>query len=115
MAATDFEQTIAGLQNALHVRHIAAHPLHMAYPSDKVGAVRVWARDATLNNVPVTREGHVIGVLENISGELLDEPSPDDDDARAVHSMRPLAGDMLVEGRRPLDGFVRELLERPYY
>ena len=48
------------------------------------------------------------------AGAFPEEPSPKDD-AAALHAMRPLAGDMLVEGRRPLDGFVRDLLERPYY
>lgn len=79
---------------------IASAPLHACYADELVSAVRAWAEPATINNVPVQQEGGLIGVLENINGDITGAPVPAADQ-RVRNVMRPLAQDMLVEGRQP--------------
>ena len=66
------------------------------------------------NNVPVKRQGHVVGVLENLLHEVEGWPQPLAHQS-SNEAMRRLAGDMLIEGRAPLAGLIDELRRPPHY
>ena len=75
---------------------------------------RAWAEAGTINNVPVTRNGRIVGMLENVNGEIDGAPTPAADE-KVGSAMRPLSDDMLIEGGRTLEDFLPELLRAPYY
>jgi hypothetical protein len=108
------------LESSLHVAHVATSPLRVAYPAQTIAAVRAWASLDAINNVPVSRDGAIIGVVENINGDLPAAPrgvppeAPRDED-RVSAVARLLSGDMLIEGRQPLNELIDELLKRPHY
>lgn len=112
--ATPFERTIASLQTAMTVAHIAESPLIAADSHETVASVRSWASLNTLNNIPVIRNGSIVGVLENINGDVVGVATPADH-LQAGQANRSLTGDMLVEGECPLDGFIASLLGPPHY
>jgi hypothetical protein len=107
---SQFDETIEGLQAALHVGHVAASPLLWTPAQEPVRVVRSWAKQAGINNVPVEAEGVIVGVLENVSGDLEDAPQPADDQ-RAGQAMRRLA---LLESTARLDRVFEVLLKPPY-
>jgi hypothetical protein len=119
MAGADgFERTIAGLEESLRVSHVATSPLRASFPGQTALSVRAWAREDAINNVPVRFDGEVIGVVENILGDLSPETGatpPPDDGTRIEQAMRRLAGDMLIEGAQPLAVLIDELLRPPHY
>ena len=110
----DFERTIEDLQGALRVAHIAESPIKVADVGESVSTVRSWSGPGTINNVPVTRSGVIVGVLENINGDV-DGYATLPDNGKAGQALRNLSADMLVEGALPLDGFLQELLVPPHY
>jgi len=109
-----FEETIARLQAALHVAHVTTSPLLNAQAQERVHVVRSWAEPAAINNVPVVERGVVIGVLENVAGDIAEAPRPSDDQ-HAGQAMRRLAADMLLESTTRLDRVLEVLLEPPFY
>ncbi len=62
---------------------------------------------------PVTERGIVVGVLENIAGDV--EPARRNQDLTAGQAMRRLAADMLLESSARLDRVLHVLLQPPYY
>jgi hypothetical protein len=114
MSAHDFASVMADVGKALLAVHVATSPLHCAQFGDDVEAVIGWARPAGINNVPVRRDGRVVGVLENINGDYDDRPALEVA-GRAAHAMRPLEADILLEARTPLDEMVGVLLSAPHY
>ncbi len=115
-----FQRTMGDLEASLRVAHVATAPLRVAYPSQTVVEIRAWASLDAINNVPLCREGAVIGVVENLNGDL--RPSPrgippeaPHDDQRVDAVARRLSSDMLIEGRQPLAGLIEELLKPPHY
>lgn len=82
--------------------------------SAHVEDVASWAEPGSFNNVPVMRDGVVIGVVENLLGEYPEMPTP----ARAGKArdvMRSLAGDMLVDASEPIARLPAMLLDPPHY
>jgi hypothetical protein len=67
------ESVLAGLESGLKVADIASTPLHACYADDLVSSVRPWADAATINNVAVREGSELIGVLENVNGDI---PAP---------------------------------------
>jgi predicted transcriptional regulator len=110
----EFDETIARLRAALHVTHVATSPLLSADAREPVRVVRSWAEAAAISNVPVVERGIVVGVLENVAGDLLDAPRPLDAQ-QSGQAMRRLAADMLIESTARLDRVLEVLLEPPYY
>jgi CBS domain-containing protein len=112
----DYEQTLAELETALHVRHIAHRPLttiDAATPPSEAERIGVGK---TLNNLPVVgSNGEIIGVLENVNGEVRGVNRPRGDVQTVRFSMRPLSDRMLVESNRSLEGLLEDLLHAPYY
>jgi predicted transcriptional regulator len=109
-----FDDAIAGVQGAFHVSHIATSPLRSAATQERVRAVRAWAKAMGVDNVPVVARGAVVGVLENVSGDMPDVPRPADDES-AGQAMTRLSADMLIESTTRLDRVLAVLLETPYY
>ncbi|WCB93801.1 hypothetical protein DSM104299_02517 [Baekduia alba] len=106
------------LGRSLQVSHLSSSPLRTAFLSDKVSTVRAWASAAAINYVPVRRNGRIVGVLENVIGDLLgtDAGPRRASEEDLVHTaMRSLSSDMLIEGGQPLGGLVDELLKAPHY
>lgn len=62
--------TMQGLARVLHVGDVATSPLSVAFPTQSVGEVRRWAGPAGLNNVPVRVGDSIVGVVENLNGDL---------------------------------------------
>jgi predicted transcriptional regulator len=116
VVADDYEQTLAQLETALQVRHIAHRPLiTVRAETDPAQAGRV-AAERTLNNLRVVGPNNeVIGVLENVNGEVPDVERPRRDIRAVRFSMRPLSDRILVEGHRSLEGLLEDLLQAPYY
>lgn len=111
-----YEETVAQLQTALQVRHIAHTPLTTIAADATPAQAEAMASRLTLNNLPVVdRDDGVIGVLENVNGEVDLLPQPRGDVRFVKFAMRPLSDRMLVESGRSLDGFVDKLLAAPYY
>src|SRR4051812_35624409 len=69
-----FQATMEALTRGLTVGHVATSPLSVAYPKQRVAEVRSWAGPAKINNVPVRAGDGIIGVIENLNGDL--EPGP---------------------------------------
>ncbi len=69
-----FQATMEGLTRGLTVGHVATSPLSVAYPDQSVAEVRSWAGPARINNAPVRVGDSIIGVIENLNGDL--EPGP---------------------------------------
>jgi hypothetical protein len=114
------ERTMGDLEASLHVAHIATAPLRVAHPRQTVAAVRAWASPDAINNVPLQRDGAIIGVVENLNGDLPASPTgvppkAPQEDNRMEAVARRLSGDMLIEGREPLAGLIDELLQPPHY
>jgi predicted transcriptional regulator len=112
----DYEQTLAHLEASLQVRHLAHRPLITvrleATPEEAQNVAAAW----TMNNLPVVaKDGAIVGVLENVNGEIETRPLPRDDVRRVEFSMQPLSDRMLVESQRSLEGLLDELLTPPYY
>ena len=115
-----FYATIEGLTRGLTVGHVATAPLSVAYPNQSISEVRSWAGPAKINNVPVRVGESIVGVIENLNGDL--EPGPGGwppvapADGELVASVkRNLATDMLIDASYPLLGLVDELLRAPHY
>ncbi|MCW3101339.1 MAG: hypothetical protein JWL77_6957 [Chthonomonadaceae bacterium] len=113
-----FDRTMQGLERSLTVSHVSTADLSTAFPKQQVRTVRAWASAAAINNVPVRRDTAIVGVVENILGDLSQTrrvPAPPDDDASVADAARPLGSDMLIEGSQPLAEIVDELLKPPHY
>lgn len=111
-----YEETVAQLQTALQVRHIAHTPLTTIAADATPAHAQAMASRLTLNNLPVVdADDGIIGVLENVNGEVAPLPQPRGDVRFVKFAMRPLSDRMVVESGRSLDGFVDELLAAPYY
>ena len=115
-----FEQTIAHLENALQVGHVATTPLEVAHPNQTIGVIRAWAAAAKINNVPVQHDGRIVAVVENVNGDLAPSrdgiPPQAPPEGQLVKSVaRPLSGDMLIEARMPLGELIDELVKPPHY
>lgn len=105
---------MAEVGRALLVSHLAAGPLKAAHYGEQMMSISAWASAAAFNNVPVKRDGEVVGVIENINGDLQDAPIPRRV-GTAGEQMRRLHAGMLIEGATPLQGLVGVLLESPHY
>ncbi len=109
----EFEAALDDIGSALVAAHVATAPLRTAHVAQAVSAVRAWAEPAAINNVPVVRDGRVVGVLENVNGDYPTQSRPAD--GRARDRMRQLEADMLLEGRTPLRDLIEILLRPPHY
>jgi hypothetical protein len=106
-----FQATMEGLTRGLNVGHVATSPLSVAYPNQSVAEVRSWAGLAKINNVPVRLGDSIVGVIENLNGDL--EPGPGGwppaapaDGELVGSAKRDLATDMLIDASYPLLGVV---------
>ena len=111
--AQAFAETMTSLEAGLKVEHVASDVI-AAHVTEPVSSVRAWAAELRFNNVPVQKDGQIVGVLENLFGEITHRPRPPEQGS-SKQLMRPLAGDMLIEGKAPLAGLVDELLRPPHY
>ena len=80
----------------------------------RVHAAIGLAQEKQLNNLPVERNGEIVGVLENLLGEQSESPPPNGA-LTADAAKQALDPRMLVEAREPLASFVPALAVRPYY
>lgn len=104
---------MARLGHSSQARHLAV-PIEPCDRSAEMEVVASWAEPASFNNVPVTQDGVVIGVVENLLGEYSGLPaSPRTGKAR--NAMRALAGDMLVDASEPIARLPAMLLDPPHY
>src|SRR4051812_26485940 len=110
-----FERTMIGLEGSLLVAHVATAPLKEAFLEQTVEQVRTWTQPDSVNNVPVREGTRIVGVVENVNGDLEPETACPAGDSRVGRAMRPLASDMLIEGSQPLVGLIDVLLEPPHY
>ena len=116
MQDDDYEETLAQLESALQVRHIAHKPLitvrHDATPAE---AERL-ADEETLNNLPVVGpDNAIVGVLENVNREIPELAHPSRDVQAVEHSMERLNDRILVESHQSIEGLLEDLLRAPYY
>lgn len=115
-----FEDTIAHLERSLNVAHVATSGLEVAHWNQRISEIRPWASERAFNNVPVRADDRIVGVVENINGDLAASPdgvppeAPADAD-RVSAVARRLSSDMLIEGRLPLGEVLDELLKPPHY
>ena len=99
-----FSNTLSGLAQGLHVRHIATFEVVTCAPGDEVADV--FARYPEFDQIPVKDSGHVIGVLER------DENGQQ---GKASAYLRPLNDGILVAAEQPLDKFLSLMVEHPFY
>jgi CBS domain-containing protein len=112
----DYEATLAQLEASLQVQHVAQRPLLTISARAGIGEARGLAANLTLNNLPVVDDtGSIIGVLENLNGEIPDYARPREDVRVVRHAMRSLTDRMLVESRCSLERLFRDLLSPPFY
>ncbi len=111
-----YAETLAQLEAALQVRHIARRPLiTMSAQATPEEAARLAGQHA-INNLPVVGpDDEVVGVLENLGGEIPGAARPRADVKTVGESMRPLNDSVLVESQRSIEGLLEDLLEAPYY
>lgn len=98
-----FETTMNRLEQALSVGQIATFHFIACDATDD--PQDVLDRYPDFDQIPIQREGKVIGVLEREKGE----------GNTAAEAMRPLDVDMLVAAEEPIARFIPCLLEAPYY
>jgi CBS domain-containing protein len=105
-----YAETLAQLEAALQVRHIARRPLLTVSAEATPEEAARLAGEHSITNLPVVGDdSEVVGVLENAGGEIAA-------DAKTVRdSMRPLDDSVLVESQRSIEGLLEDLLEAPYY
>jgi predicted transcriptional regulator len=108
-----FARTMTSLEDGLRVQHVATD-VTGTHGSESVATVKAWATELSFNNVPVEADGSIVGVIENLLGEIGGWPLPAENGA-CQQAMRRLAGDMLIEGKAPLAELVDELLRPPHY
>lgn len=114
--ADDYEHTLAELEAALQVRHVAHRPLTTVRAAATPAEAERLAAGKTLNNLPVVDpNGEIIGVLENVNGEIPGGERPRRDVRAVRFSMRPLSDRVLVENDRSLERLLEDLLRPPYY
>jgi predicted transcriptional regulator len=114
--ADDYQTTLAQLEASLQVQHVAHRPLTTVSATAAMGQAQAIAASQTLNNLPVVDDSDgIVGVLENLNGEIKDYPRPRVDVRAVRHAMRPLVGRMLVECRCSLEGLLTDLVVPPYY
>ncbi|RIK15275.1 MAG: hypothetical protein DCC51_14900 [Anaerolineae bacterium] len=94
---------MARLEQALSVGQIATFGFTTCDADDDPQEVLKQYLD--FDQIPVQKEGKVIGVLERGRGE----------GATTAEAMRPLGTDMLVAAEEPLLRFIPCLLEEPFY
>jgi CBS domain-containing protein len=111
-----YAETLAQLEAALQVRHIARRPLiTVSAEATPQEATRI-AQEHSLDHLPVVGQGEqVVGVLENVGGEIAAGARPRQDVKTVRDSMRPLDDSVLVESQRSIEGLLEDLLEAPYY
>jgi predicted transcriptional regulator len=96
-AFNTFSDTLIGLAQGLHVRHIATFQLITCTNDDN--AVDVFAHYPEFDQIPVKHDGHIIGVFERDgSGQL-----------------RPLDDGILVAAEQPLENFLPLMAKPPFY
>lgn len=98
----ELEATLTGLERGLTVAAIAASPLRCCSPEDVVAQVRSNPDFADFDNVPVRREGRIVGLLQ---------PGKQDPVKRAVDAMISLSDTPLVSGAEPLLDFILHMEE----
>lgn len=108
-----FVETMTSLESGLKVEHVASDVIP-THGTVSVNTVRGWAEGMRFNNIPVQQDGQIVGVLENLFGEIADWPRPPEQGS-SLRAMRSLAGDMLIEGKAPLGRLLDELLRAPHY
>jgi CBS domain-containing protein len=114
--ADAYAETLSQLEAALQVRHIARRPLITVTAEATPAEAAQLAAEHAINNLPVVgADGDVVGVLENVGGEIADGPRPRADVGTVRDSMRPLNDGVLVESQRSIEGLLEDLLEAPYY
>ena len=112
----DYETTLVQLAASLQVAHIAHRPLRTVSARAGVAEALAIASSLTLNNLPVVDDSDgVVGVLENLNGEIEGYPRPRQDVRAARFAMRPLSARMLIESQSSLEGVFSNLLAPPYY
>ena len=99
--------TLAALESGLRVRDITTMRMRTCRPTERVARVLARADLRDFDQIPVTRERHVIGVLERTEGL--------DGEARVEAQMRRLDDALLVEAELPLPRFLPLALQSPYY
>jgi predicted transcriptional regulator len=110
-----FERTLRTVESEFTVADIATLDLKTCSVGDRVRDVLPWAQEMHINNVPVIgSEGAIIGVLENMNGDLSGESVPRPD-ARVADAMVGISPTRLVESREPLRSFLPQIAERPLY
>jgi hypothetical protein len=114
MTRVDFEAVASNMGRAMLVLHVATRPLHTAHASEDVAHVIAWACPAGINNVPVLRDGTIVGVIENINADYPGVKLPPNEGS-AWQAMRPLHAGMLLESGTPLADLLPVLLEPPHY
>jgi CBS-domain-containing membrane protein len=112
----EYAETLSELETALQVRHIAHRPLVTIARDAKPAAAERLASGKTLNNLPVRgADGAIVGVLENINGEIPSVKRPRVDVSAVSYSMRTLDDRIVVESRQSIERLLRDLLSPPYY
>ena len=114
--ADDYETTLIQLAGSLEASHVAHRPLTTISATDRVEQARAIAEAQTLNNLPVVdAEQGVIGVLENLNGEIPGYARPREDVRSVRYAMRPLSDRILIESHSSLESLLHDLLRPPFY
>lgn len=112
----DYETTLVQLAASLHVVHVAHRPLRTISARASIGEAHAIATSQTLNNLPVLDDSDgIVGVIENLNGEIDNYARPREDVRAVRFAMRPLSDRMLIESQSSLEGLLSDLLAPPYY
>jgi hypothetical protein len=90
--------SLAGLNEGLRVKHIAAFPLLTCCAADDLGEVRSRPDLEGIDQIPITDDGRIVALWEH-SGEW---------------QRRPLDDSILVSADAPLWHFIHTVHEQPY-
>jgi hypothetical protein len=104
-AASDiFDATMRGLESGLHVAHVATFELKTCEATDDVARVLSNPSLSAFDQIPVRRDGHIVGVLRRMDGI----------EGKVSERMTHLDGSMLVAAQAPLMSYVRMAAAGPY-
>src|SRR5437763_11924892 len=107
----DYETTLVQLATSLHVAHVAHHPLITISALASIAEARAIATSQTLNNLPVVDDSDgIVGVVENLNGEIVNYALPREDVRAVRYAMRPLSDRMLIESHSSLERLLSDLL-----
>jgi hypothetical protein len=106
MLRLSYVNTMRGLESGLRVQDIAVFDLQTCHVDETIGQVQRRVARFGFDNVPVRRDGVIVGVVENIR-ELDPEASPES-------CATPLSEHMLIAGSVPLKQFLPRIADRAY-